>query len=40
MFLSALALCWLLFYNPEKERALPILTLSLCVLLWISFLQL
>ena len=37
MFLSALALCWLLFYNPEKERALPILTMSLCVLLWISF---
>ena len=37
MLLSALALCWLLFYNPEKERALPILTLALCVLLCISF---
>ncbi|MEN6444634.1 MAG: hypothetical protein ABFC98_01155 [Candidatus Cloacimonas sp.] len=30
LLLSAIALCWLLFYNPKKERALPILTLALC----------
>ena len=36
LFLSALSLCWLLFYNPEKERALPILTLTFCLVLCVS----
>ncbi len=33
LLLSALALAWLLFYDPEKELALPILTLSFVSLL-------
>jgi len=36
LFLSALALCWLLFYDPEKERALPILVLALCLIICIA----
>ncbi len=33
---SALAFIWLLFYNPDKERALPILVLALLLLLTVS----
>lgn len=33
LFLSGLALAWLLFYDPDKERALPIMVLSLLLIL-------
>jgi len=36
LLLSALAFIWLLFYDSEKERALPILILSFVLLLSIS----
>lgn len=36
LFVSALLFIWLLYYDPEKERALPILLLALFLLLCIS----
>ncbi len=36
LLLTALSLAWLLFYDPDKERALPILSLALLCLLCIS----
>ncbi|MDD2228909.1 MAG: hypothetical protein PHY48_05825 [Candidatus Cloacimonetes bacterium] len=36
LLLAAISLVWLLFYNPEKERALPLLIFVLFLLLCIS----
>jgi len=38
LFLTALCLAWLLFYDPDKERALPLLCfITLCLLCFFSF---
>jgi tetratricopeptide (TPR) repeat protein len=36
LFLSALSFVWLLFYDPDKERALPILCFALLCLFCVS----
>ncbi|PKN72742.1 MAG: hypothetical protein CVU50_06290 [Candidatus Cloacimonetes bacterium HGW-Cloacimonetes-3] len=36
LLLTALSLAWLLFYDPDKERALPILSLALLGILCLS----